>query len=229
MVYVPSGEFTMGSHTGSDDELPVHSVNLDAFWFDRTEVSNGQYRKCVDSGQCLAPTTSASWTHGSYFGNPSFDDYPVIFVTWEQAKTYCAWAGARLPTEAEWEKAARGTDGRTYPWGERIDCDRANVLGNDGRCVGDTTRVGSYPSGASPYGALDMAGNVREWTSSLHRDYPYDAGDGREDMQDGRRRVIRGGSWFGHIPGETRSAARSETQPAYWDYSIGFRCAVSES
>ncbi|MBK8782163.1 MAG: SUMF1/EgtB/PvdO family nonheme iron enzyme [Anaerolineales bacterium] len=118
MVYVPAGEFTMGS---DDSDAPIHTVYLDAFWIDQTEVTNKQYKACVDAGTCEPPSNTSSDTHPSYYGNPEFDNYPVIYVNWDKANRYCkVWTGTggSLPTEAQWEKAARGTDARTYPWGE---------------------------------------------------------------------------------------------------------------
>jgi len=158
-VYVPAGSFQMGSDTGDSDEKPVHTVTLDAFWIDRTEVTNAMYALCVEAGKCSPPSSSKSYTRDNYYGDAQYNNYPVIYVTWDNANAYCEWAGRRLPTEAEWEKAARGTDGRTYPWGDAApDSTRLNYNSN----VGDTTEAGKYPSGASPYGVWDMAGNVWE-------------------------------------------------------------------
>src|SRR6266498_2230557 len=191
LVYVPAGEFTMGSDIG-DDEKPVHTVNLGAFWIDQTEVTNKMYALCQSAGVCKQPIKMSSETRSSYYGNSEFDNYPVIYTIWNMAKTYCGWAGRRLPTEAEWEKAARGTDQRMYPWGNQID----ETFANYNSYIGDTTAVGSYEGGKSPYGAYDMAGNVWEWTSSLYQPYPYDATDGREDLSvSGEQRVLRSGSW----------------------------------
>ncbi|MBI3165822.1 MAG: formylglycine-generating enzyme family protein, partial [Chloroflexi bacterium] len=153
LVYVPEGEFTMGSND-SPDEQPVHQVDLVAFWMDQTEVTNAMYAKCAADGACEPPLSTRSYTRENYYGNSDFSDYPVLHVDWNMAKAYCSWAGRRLPTEAEWEKAARGTDGRTYPWGEAISCDKANYYDGSKYCIGDTTQAGSYPDGASIYGAL---------------------------------------------------------------------------
>lgn len=174
MVYVPQGEFTMG--LGDRDHLsnPAHKVILDAYWIDRTEVTNAMYAKCVADGVCKEPIDKSSSTQSSYYSNSEFDDYPVIYVDWNMAEAYCEWRGDKLPTEAQWEKAARGTDGRIYPWGENIDCSYANyywispdysLWESNNYCVGDTTKIGSYESGKSPYGLYDMVGNVSEWVA----------------------------------------------------------------
>jgi len=130
LMYVPAGEFLMGSldsdHNATADEKPRSTVYLDTFWIDQTEVTNAQYTLCVQAGTCLAPLYDGSNTRDSYFSYSQYANYPVVFVTWDDAFNYCKWVDRRLPTEAEWEKAARGPDGRTYPWGEGIDCTRAN-------------------------------------------------------------------------------------------------------
>ena len=188
----------MGSDNGTSDEKPVHTVYLDAFWIDQTEVTNKQYQACVDAGTCKPPSITSSFTHSDYYGNPEFDEYPVIYVNWDKAKWYCkVWAGGDLPTEAQWEKAARGTDERTYPWGEGIDCDKANY---NGSCVGDTSPVRSYESGKSPYNAYDMAGNVWEWVNDYYQSNYYTMLGGNASNpfgpDSGQYRVLRGGSWF---------------------------------
>jgi len=222
MVYVPAGEFSMGSEEGDSDEKPAHVVSLDAYWIDKFEVSNDQYALCVADGTCSRPSSVKSYRRDSYYGNPAYDDYPVVYVNWNQADAYCRWAGGRLPTEAEWEKAARATDERTYPWGDAAPtCSLANYAG----CVGDTSEVGSYPAGASPYGAMDMAGNVWEWVADW-----YDSGYyGKSSLQDptgpasGSSRVLRGGSWL-DAGNSVRSADRDGRNPADAYYNLGFRC-----
>jgi formylglycine-generating enzyme required for sulfatase activity len=219
MVYVPAGAFWMGSEHHHKEIL--HEVYLDTFWIDQTEVTNARYKQCVDAGACLPPSSSSSATRDHYYGNPEFDDYPVISVDWYRADAYCRWAGKQLPTEAEWEKAARGTDGRSFPWGESIDCDHANY----NYCVGDTTRVGSYPSGASPYGCLDMAGNVWEWVADWYDEDYYISSPDRNPLgpDSGIFRVLRGGTWRG---GEVHAlcVSRNWVRPGSSLDFFGFRC-----
>jgi formylglycine-generating enzyme required for sulfatase activity len=244
MVYIPAGEFFMGSTdaditqamqrcSGStcnfNDEQPQHTVYLDAFWMDQTEVTNKMYALCVTAGKCNPPITSASYTHQDYYGNPRFDYYPVIFVSWNDASAYCAWAGRHLPTEAEWEKAARGTDGRTYPWGNTLP--NLSLLNfNYNSIVGDTTAVGNYPNGVSPYGAYDMAGNVSEWVNDWYSATYYasspDSNPTGPSSGDGR--VLRGGSWS-YLASSVRSALRNWISPTGSSDFIGFRCARGTS
>jgi len=218
MVYVPAGEFIMGSHQRSNEQ-PVHAVYLDAFYIDKTEATNAQYRACVEAGLCRAPTI-CDWGEPTY-EDPSKIDHPVVCVSWNDAKAYCEWAGKRLPTEAEWEKAARGTDGRTYPWGEGIDCDRAQYSG----CGGQTVPVGSKPKGGSPYGALDMAGNVWEWVADWYDSGYYSRSPERNPLgpDSGELRVLRGGSWV-YIPTSVRCAIRDWYIPDKRSSGVGFRC-----
>jgi formylglycine-generating enzyme required for sulfatase activity len=217
MVVVPAGEFVMGSDDveADDDERPMARIMVGTFWIDRVEVSNARYRRCVEAGPCAVPI-------GGGVDDSARAEHPVVVVSWRQAVTYCGWAGKRLPTEAEWEKAARGVDGRRYPWGDRFDAGRANA----GYSAG-TTAVGHYAAGASPYGVLDMTGNVWEWTSSLYRPYPYDAADGREDREARGARVNRGGSWY-YGARYGRTTYRATADHMYRRIGdLGFRCAAS--
>jgi eukaryotic-like serine/threonine-protein kinase len=260
MVYVPGGEFQMGTdedqmkaslricrETASRmfgpgtpcfssefaDETPAHWVTLDGFWIDRYEVTNAQYRRCVEVGACTPPAESSSYSWATYYGEAAFDDYPVVWVGWDQAVAYCTWAGARLPTEAEWEYAARGPESRLFPWGDEFDgtrlnyCDASCQLGpadpsfHDG--YADTAPVGSYPSGVSWCGALDMAGNVREWVADWFGPY-----HGRQanphGPTSGEMIVSRGGSWL-DPPENVRSAKRGRNTTDFLIYKLGIRCA----
>jgi serine/threonine-protein kinase len=194
LLYVPAGEFTMGSTEGNSTEQPVHIVYLDPYWIDQTEVTNGMYALCVKDGQCSSPSKNSSSTQDSYYGNPEFDDFPVIYVTWEHAVDYCSWANRRLPTEAEWEKANRGTDARNYPWGNN---EPDETLLNFSGKIGDTSKVGNYQYGASFYGALDMAGNVAEWVADVYRDFYYSSSpiSNPPGPETGSAHSIRGGGW----------------------------------
>jgi eukaryotic-like serine/threonine-protein kinase len=228
MVYVPEGEFLMGSPEGEgeSDEHPQHSVVLDAFWIDRTEVTNAQYARCLDAGTCSQP---GCWHSNSFNAN----DQPVVCVDWPQARAYCEWAGGRLPTEAEWERAARGTDGRTYPWGNQAATCQYAVIddGSSNSCGqgGAAWAVGSRPEGASPYGALDMAGNVREWVADWYLADYYDRSPQRSPTgpESGESRVHRGGSWLSGAD-TVRSAFRNADPPGIRIYNVGFRCATSK-
>jgi len=220
MRLVPAGEFMMGSENPDDDAKPVHTVYLDDFYMDKYEVTNSLYKACVDAGVCEPPADTSSSTRSDYYGNSEFDNYPVIYLDWNQAKTYCQWRGARLPTEAEWEKAAGGSDGRTHPWGEGIDCDRANFRG----CAGDTTAVGSYESGKSLYGLYDLAGNVYEWVTDWYSETYYENSPASNPLgpDTGEIRVLRGGSWF-YSASSIR--LRDRLDPIWANYDIGFRCS----
>ncbi len=214
MVYVPAGEFLMGSEDANDDEAPEHTVYLDAYWIYKNEVTNAQYRQCIEDDVCS----------GDLSRYPE-NDYPAAYIGWYEANDYCEWAGGRLPTEAEWEKAARGTDGRTYPWGEESPtCNLAQFWD----CSGETVPVGSFPAGASPYGALDMAGNVWEWVADWYDAEYYQNSPSQNPTgpASGTYRVLHGGSWY---PNEwnLRASDRNWSSPGVWNSSRGFRCLSS--
>jgi formylglycine-generating enzyme required for sulfatase activity len=250
MVYVPAGEFPMGSdeddiesafelctqywgHCDRErfyDERPQHPVALDEYCIDRTEVTNEQYRRCVEAGMCEEP---ACWG-GLQFDDP---DQPVVCVTWDQAQAYCEWVGGRLPTEAEWEYAARGPEGLLYPWGNsfagaRLNyCDqtcgraRSDPAWNDGQLY--AAPVGHYPDGASWCGALDLAGNVSEWVGDWHGSYDSTPSANPSGPASGHLRVLRGGSWF-LTRAETRATWRGELGSATWFDDLGFRCVIPD-
>jgi len=241
MRLVPAGTFMMGSANGSDDERPVHQVDLDAFYMDVYEVTNAAYKDCVEAGACDLPQNTSSFTHSSYYGDPDFNDYPVVYVGWNQADAYCTWRDASLPTEAQWEKAARGKDGRGYPWGNQFDdsllnfCDKncavtysgvADTNSDDG--YADTAPVGSYEGGKSPYGIYDLAGNVWEWVADWYDSNYYANSPPSNPLAEpnlGQDRVLRGGSWSFNAT-TARSAYRFNlSDPSYVLSSVGIRCA----
>lgn len=210
-------------HSEIDDGRPVHEVTLDAYYIDRYEVTNARYAACEAGGACDPPAEKRSSTRESYYDNPDYDDYPVTHVNWKQASSYCEWRGDRLPTEAEWEKAARGTDGRKYPWGN---ADPDETLLNYNLYAGDTTAVGRYsPQGDSPYGAADMAGNVSEWVADWYdSDYYATAPSHNPEGPDGgTQKVLRGGGWSNI---GARSVYRNLREPVIQDNNIGFRCVA---
>lgn len=216
MASIPAGAFQMGHAAGNADELPVHTVSVDAFELDVTEVTVLAYRQCVNAGIC----TAASTTHEACNGVLStVDNHPVNCVDWNQATTYCDWAGKRLPTEEEWEYAARGTASLTFPWGEQAADDTRLCWSGSGVTRTTTCPVGQFPAGASPFGILDMAGNVFEWTSSQYSlDYTSAL------LSD--YRVLRGvGNWFAETLAPAAAANRARTTPISQGEGVGFRCA----
>ena len=275
MLYVPAGQFDMGSDDEDveyalqlckeyhddcnrgwfQDEQPVHTVVLDAFWIDRTEVTNAQFAAFVDdtgyvtdaeqAGRSWARTEegwgwvdSADWQHPVGPDSSADDDHPVVQMSWNDAVAYCEWAGARLPTEAEWEYAARGGQGYAYPWGDEFDCSRGNF--DDERRVNDyvvpggegcdgydrTAPVGSFPAGASWCGALDLAGNTWEWVADWYDENYYERSPAHNPLgpEEGDSKVLRGESWLG-TPVRVRCTFRYGPPPAYRLDYVGFRCA----
>jgi len=251
MVYVPAGEFLMGSKIGLTDEQPVHKVDLDAYWVDRTEITNSMYRECVKSGACQEPS------HLIFYNDPTYADHPVEYVSWTNSVNYCAWVGRRLPTEAEWEKVAswdpNTNQQRIYPWGNTYDCRKGNfddetemdasLVEKDAvDCDGfvRSAPVGSYPDGASIYGALDLGGNVWEWVhdafievdpfnATIQNYYAISPAKNPQgvDPKITDYRSMRGGS-YNFTFGVGRSAYRLWFGLDDSYDGVGFRCASSE-
>jgi len=232
VVLVPAGEFIMGSQEGSPDERPAWRVCLEAFYIDRYQVTNAQYARFLNAvggpaGQCGGHICLDTWAEdpdsrilyreGRYVVEAGYEQHPVTNVSWYGAQAYCRYYGKRLPTEAEWEKAARGSDGRAYPWGDSFDPRKLN----SDHWIGDTTLVGSYPAGVSPYEAYDMAGNVWEWVADWYQAYP------RSEYQSPffgeKYKVVRGGSW-NHPGSDARTTRRDIAHPARRIHVVGFRC-----
>lgn len=260
MVRIPAGTFVMGRDDGPADERPAHRVTLRALDIDRLPVTNAEFARFLDAvgptnarGENLFdaddPDARIHRRGGRWVADPGFEDHPVVEASWPGARDYCAWAGKRLPTEAEWEYAARGTDGRLYPWGNQPP---DPTRGRFGAEYNATAPAAAFPAGASPFGVLGMAGNVWQWVSSAYRPYPYRPVDGREDLRDVTiERITRGGGHdsaaeeltathrgrhisrrpaVGHhtilgfaVPGEVGTLRRA--RPA--GHSRGFRCARS--
>jgi formylglycine-generating enzyme required for sulfatase activity len=242
LVYVPEGEFLMGSDFEDDPyffgaEGPMHTVSVNAFWIYQTEVTNAMYQACVEDHACPKPIRNNSRTISDYYTDPNYANYPVIQVNWVDAVSYCVWAGGRLPTEAEWEKAARGTDGRLFPWGNGgLEPQLASFCGTS--CPDDYREniddgfpeiapVGSFPDGASPYGALDMAGNVWEWVRDFFEPLYYETSpyDNPLGPATGDRRALRGGSWR-NPAGGIRTVVRISLPQTDGLDTVGFRCVV---
>jgi serine/threonine-protein kinase len=260
LMFVPAGEFQMGSDAENNDANLLHKVYLDAFWIDQTDVTNAQFEKFVNdsayktdaekggsslvfnvNSKKLEVVKGADWKHpqGVTSNLNGLEKFPVLQMSWNDADAYCKWAGRRLPTEAEWEKAARGTDGRKYPWGNQppagnllnfadknLPADQSDNSIDDGYMF--SSPVGNYPDGASPYGVLDMAGNVWNWTADWYDGGYYKISPERNPQgpSSGTTRVLRGGGWGDNING-TRSDNRVNSHPNGRGPSLGFRCVMS--
>ena len=260
-IPIPGGTFLMGDKYLDNNSKPVHKVTLSPYCIDKTEVTVAAYRICLQSGGCPPPRPmvdwkgidledKVKWSQFCTWGKSGLDQHPINCVDWNQASTYCEWAGGRLPTEAEWEFAARGTDDRNYPWGnEAPDATKLNACGVECAAMGRqrlgmtwismyadddgwpaTAPVGNYPRGASPFGVLDMAGNVWEWTAD--NDAPYGGGAVTNPRRSGSSRlshVLRGGSWGKHDLASIRTAFRSWEDSGRRGSDLGFRCAYAAS
>lgn len=243
MLYIPEGIFSLGDDESDErDQKPAHLVRLDAYFIDETEVTNGAYAQCVDDGACDPPDSPNATYHRAYYGDPAFDDYPVIFVSWYDAETFCSWRGGRLPSEAEWEKAAgfESLEGLKYryPWGDAFDGTRLNFC--DKNCPRDhrdaavddghqdTAPVGSYSDGRSPLGLFDMAGNIMEWVGDWYSSRAYgESGDTNPlGPLEGDFKVMRGGSWLSSASGVTVTT-RDSFDPLVTRANLGFRCAMT--
>lgn len=232
MVYIPAGPFWMGAREDDEQaqlqEKPLHEVFIDGFWLDKTLVTNELYMRCVESGQCTPPVYFNQLE--SNFSKAEYLDYPVVYINWDQAKIYCHTVGRRLPTEAEWEKAARGIDGRLYPWGDEPP---NGELANFNDAYIGVGPVGRYLKGASPYGVLDMAGNVREWVYDWYSEYYYGELTASEvpinptGPAEGTEKVLRGGS-FTDTEIYLRTTSRLKHVPHSPGDNRGFRCALSD-
>jgi formylglycine-generating enzyme required for sulfatase activity len=233
MVAIPAGPFTMGSNEGPDDEKPAHQVALAAYTIDRLPVTNAQYAQFLNDRPAASiprlydiddPDARIHRRGGRWAADAGYENHPAVEVSWVGAVEYCSSRGKRLPTEAEWEKAARGTDARRYPWGSELPDARHARFES---AFNDTASVDAHPAGASPYGVREMAGNAWQWVSSAYRPYPYRADDGREDLKPGPVRATRGG---GHDSpaGEITTTQRGRTlsrNPQVGHHNISLRCA----
>jgi formylglycine-generating enzyme required for sulfatase activity len=233
MTLIPAGEFLMGTDSEFKNERPRRKVFLDAFYIDRNEVTNAEYKKFVDATGRRVPEMKAFWAEPINWRNGTYPrgrgDHPVVLVNWHDADAYAKWAGKRLPTEAEWEKAARGTDGRKWPWGNDWDRKKCNTAESFFR---SSQPVSSFPEDKGPFGNLNMAGNVTEWTSDWYSEIYYSKGDNKNPRgpskaeAKGNRKVARGGAWDSSISSYARTGCRHDFPPNTKNASLGFRCAM---
>ncbi len=222
-IFIPEGNFLMGEGReiiGVDqDNAPEHAVYLDAYWISQTTITNAMYQQCYQAGMCRQPIRQELNPH---YYDPAFANHPVVYVIWNDAEQYCEWSGGHLPTEAQWEKAARGTAGRLYPWGDyKPNASLANIGGD----LDSTVPVGSYPRGASPYGVLDLGSNVREWVADWYQpNYLGESNVNPTGPETGDVRVLRGASWFDPLR-YARVTSRLYHEPDSAGWNRGFRCA----
>ncbi|HET6675723.1 MAG TPA: SUMF1/EgtB/PvdO family nonheme iron enzyme [Nitrospiraceae bacterium] len=223
MALIPAGEFLMGTEDGLPDARPLHRVYLSSYLIDRYEVTNIQYRQCVDGGSCAPPRDREA------FDEPTRLQYPVVNVTWSQARVFCQWSGKRLPTEAEWEKAARGTDGRRYPWGNsETVIEQHQPKGNEAKLAANGLGpIGTPSSTASPYGVYDLVGSISEWVKDWYAEDFYAVSSSRDPQGPlrGSFRVLRGAGWNERLP-ELRISYRGWDEMSYWGPTLGIRCAM---
>ncbi|MFH0925434.1 MAG: SUMF1/EgtB/PvdO family nonheme iron enzyme, partial [bacterium] len=229
MIFIPAGEFVMGSRLGDTDEQPEHKVILDSYYINKNEVTNAEYKKFVDATKHKVPYFNKKWA-SAYNWNPKTrmyprgkKNYPVVLVTWQDASAYAKWAGKRLPTEAEWEKAARGDQNFIFPWGNAWDINKLNAWI---KVPQFTKPVGSYEAGKSPYGCYDMAGNVWEWCSDWYDENSYKSSPAQDPKGPavGKAHTVRGGSW-GSEQWDCRTTARLSGEKMLQLCYVGFRCA----
>jgi iron(II)-dependent oxidoreductase len=239
MVNIPAGPFTMGSNDGPEDERPAHEVTLRAYSIDRFPVTNAEYAEFLNAQLAKAGPVSRLYDVDDpdarvhrrgerWMADKGYENHPVVEVPWAGAVAFCESRGKRLPTEAEWEKAARGTDARRYPWGSELPDRRRGRFASGWN---ETAAVDAFPGGASPYGVREMAGNVWQWVSSAYRPYPYSASDGREDPKPGPVRGTRGGGHDSpmHEITTTQRGRNLSRNPTSGHHNIGSRCALSSS
>ena len=235
LVHVPRGNFTMGTNDGATYEKPAHTVYIDGYWVDQVEVTNKMYALCVAAGSCTRPSSNETDSRSDDYSKSAYAQSPVIYVSWNDASRYCSWAGRRLPTEAEWEKAASWDANKQvkyiYPWGNLAPDDEFVNVSNP---MKGPAQAKEYRMDTSPYGALNMAGNVSEWVADLYDYYYYvTLGDDAHNPQGpdhGNSRVVRGGAWDNVINLDvTRATYRRGVVPESWHVDIGFRCAMSET
>ena len=218
-IYIPVGEFLMGNGNNSKTDNRQHQIYLDSYWIDKVVITNAMYARCLEAGACTHPAA-----YDTYYGAWAYRDYPVVYVNWYQADQYCHWAGRNLPTEAQWEKAARGTDGRRYPWGNQLPNPR--LANFNLSLIGEPVPVYRYPLGASPYGVLNMAGNIREWIADWYGENYYQSSPSENPTGPitGTERSLRSGS-YAENQQQISVYTRFKHLPDSAGLNRGFRCA----